>query len=232
MLKLIHYGSNLNLFIPTPEDVGAYYMCNRDVGKRYFFMQFTIPNPFKDLFLREKPENGYRIFVLGGSTAAGFPYANNLTFSHILCHLLQDAYPEKQIEVVNLGMAAICSYTLHDFMDEVLNQNPDAILIYAGHNEFYGALGVASIEFLGQNPRVVRTYLKLTQFRTFLFIRNIIGQIKKRFNKIKYNRDEVEPTATLMERIVSEQTIPLGSPLYQKGMNQFQQNLDAILKKT
>ncbi len=103
-------------------------MCNRDVVKRYFFIQFTIPNPSKDLFLREKPENGYRIFLLGGSTVAGFPYANNLTFSRILCHQLQDAYLEKHIEVVNLGMATICSYTLHDFMDEVLNQNPDAIL--------------------------------------------------------------------------------------------------------
>ena len=30
------------------------------------------------------------------------------------------------------------------------SQEPDAVLIYAGHNEYYGALGVGSTESLGR----------------------------------------------------------------------------------
>jgi len=37
-------------------------------------------------------------------------------------------------------MAAINSYALLDMVDEVIQQSPDAVLIYTGHNEYYGAL--------------------------------------------------------------------------------------------
>jgi hypothetical protein len=36
------------------------------------------------------------------------------------------------------------SYTFYDKIDEILKEDPDAILIYAGHNEFYGELGIGS----------------------------------------------------------------------------------------
>ena len=58
-------------------------------------------------------------------------------------------------------MAAINSYTLLDFMDEILEQSPDALLIYTGHNEYYGALGVGSEQSLGNSRWLIHTYLKL-----------------------------------------------------------------------
>jgi len=81
-------------------------------------------------------------------------------FSRILNQRLSDAFPEKQIEIVNTATAAINSYALLDFMDEILEKQPDAILIYAGHNEFYGALGVASTETLGKFRPLIKLYLK------------------------------------------------------------------------
>ena len=147
-LRVFQYGGNSALFVSAPDELANYKMCNWDVARRYFFMQSTIPNPSKDLFLKKKPENGYRIFVLGGSTAAGYPYGDNVMFSRILYYRLSDAFPDKLIEVVNTAMSAINSYALLDFMDDILANKPDAILIYAGHNEFYGALGVASMESL------------------------------------------------------------------------------------
>ena len=41
-------------------------------------------------------------------------------------------------------MAAVNSYVLLDFVDEILDVDPDAVLIYAGHNEYLGVFGVAS----------------------------------------------------------------------------------------
>lgn len=231
VLNLANYGGNLSLFVTGEDDVSHYRMLNRDVGKRYFFMQSTTPRPSKDLFLKEKPANGYRIFVMGGSTTAGFPYANNLMFSRILSHQLQDAFPEKHIEVVNTAMAAINSYTLVDFMDEILDKQPDAILIYAGHNEYYGALGVGSLESLGSSQWLVHAYLKLKRYRIFLALRDLIGKVRQLLGPAASSGEQIDPTATLMERIVAEQEIPYKSNLYEHGKLQFKNNLNKIIEK-
>ncbi|MBN1695612.1 hypothetical protein JW879_09510 [candidate division WOR-3 bacterium] len=230
ILRLFNYGGNLHLFISAPEEVSDYYRCNPDIGKRYFYRQFTIPDPPKDLLLKEKPENGYRIFVLGGSTTAGFPYGNNLMFSRILWRRLQDVFPDKRIEVVNTAMAAVNSYTLLDFTDEILEYEPDLILIYAGHNEFYGALGVGSLESIGHNRSLIKVYMKIQHLRLFRLLRELINRVVSVFKKNDaYNPEDL--TATLMERIVSEQVIPLGSELYELGKKQFRSNLEEILRK-
>jgi|GEM_PF-39838 len=231
-LRLFGYGGDLRLFIPAPDEVSQYYLINRDVARRYFFMQNTVPRPTKDLFLREKPRNSYRIFVLGGSTTAGFPYGNNLTFSRILDRRLAETFPDLRIEVVNVSMAAISSYTLLDFTDEILAQKPDLLIIYAGHNEFYGAMGVGSMESLGRNPAVARVFLRLGRYRLFLLMREFAGGIRKTTTRAVHGATEDDPTATLMARIVAEQTIPLDSPLYHKGKEQFRRNLTAILEKS
>jgi tetratricopeptide (TPR) repeat protein len=230
ILRLFNYEGNLHLFIPAPEEVSNYYLCNPGIGKRYFYRQFTVPDPTKDLFLKEKPENGYRIFVLGGSTTAGFPYGNNLMFSRILWRRLQDIFPEKRIEVVNTAMSAINSYTLLDFIDEILEYKPDLILIYAGHNEYYGALGVGSSESIGHSRSLIKIYMKTQHLRLFRLLRELINRVMSVFRKNDvYNPEDL--TETLMERIVSEQVIPLGSELYELGKEQFRSNLEEILQK-
>ena len=231
ILRLFNYGGDLRLFISAPDEVSNYYRCNPDVSKRYFYKQFTTPTPPKDLFLKEKPENGFRIFVLGGSTTAGFPYGNNLMFSRILWRRLQDAFPEKRIEVVNTAMSAINSYTLLDFTDEILKYDPDLILIYAGHNEFYGALGVGSLESIGRSRFLIKIYMKIQHLRLFRLLRQIINRLISTFKKDDLQNPK-DFNATLMERIVSEQIIPLGSELYKRGKKQFSSNLDEILQQT
>ncbi|MBN1782493.1 hypothetical protein JW948_15260 [bacterium] len=231
ILQLFRYGGDLRLFLPMRGDMSAYYQINSEVSRRYFFMQKTTPTPGRDLFLKKKPENGFRIFVLGGSTAAGFPYGNNLMFSRILGQRLDEAFPDKIIEVVNVSMSAVNSYTLLDFTDEVIRQHPDLVLIYAGHNEYYGAMGVGSMESLGRNPGWVRATLSLRKFRLFLLARNGIALLRKSVSKAVHGATEVDPTATLMARIVSNKTIPYGSALYKLGLKQFGENLDIMMTR-
>lgn len=230
-LRVSNYGGDMRLFIPAPEGKTAYLTCNPNVARRYFIAQSIIPTPPKQLFLREKPENGYRIFVLGGSSAAGFPYETNGSFPNILARELSKTFPDRRIEVVNVSMSAVNSYTLLDLTDEILEQSPDAILIYTGHNEYYGALGVGSVQSLGTARWLVRTYLNLESFRTFLLLRDFIGWIRTGVSGILYKGSETAPSATLMESIVAEQTIPYGSELYEEGKQQFEENMDAILQK-
>jgi hypothetical protein len=137
-LRIVGYGDNYRLFLDFPgKEFREYRYINPEIGKKYF-QKLDYNRPCGDMFLKKKPENGFRIFVLGSSTVLGFPYDQNLIFSRILQERLQDCYPEKKIEVINTALTAINSYTLLDYMDDVLKEDPDAILIYAGHNEFYG----------------------------------------------------------------------------------------------
>ena len=123
-LCIFQYGGDRRLFISIPYDNSPYYGINTEIGRRYFYQDNFSPTPRKDLFLKIKPENGYRIFVLGGSTTAGFPYGNNITFPRILHRRLADTFPDRHIEVINMSMTAINSYTLLDFMDDILKQKP------------------------------------------------------------------------------------------------------------
>lgn len=231
ILQVFRYGGKLDLFITARSEYSKYKMVNPYIGRRYFALQSSYPDPSNDVFLKEKPDNGYRIFVIGGSTAAGYPYSENLLFSRILNQRLSEVFPKKYIEVVNTATAAINSYTLLDFMDEILDNQPDAILIYAGHNEYYGALGVASAESLGKFRWAVRLYLNLEKYRTFLLIRDVITRFQIWIGNLFNGGSTSDPTATLMERIVAEQKIVYGGALYELGKEQFKKNLTDILKK-
>jgi tetratricopeptide (TPR) repeat protein len=230
-LRLTQYGGESKLFIPTPDEKSEYYGINRQVSRRYFLQDDFWPTPRKDLFLRKKSENSYRIFVLGGSTTAGFPYGHNVSFPRILQRRLSDTFSDRRIEVVNTAMTAINSYTLLDFMDEILQQQPDALLIYAGHNEFYGALGVGSVESLGKHRSIVLTYLGMQRFKTFQLLRNGVHAIRHAFNKSPEPETVFDPMKTQMARIVKEKEIPLNHDLYRLGEKQFKANLRAILRK-
>ncbi|MBO6523846.1 MAG: hypothetical protein JJ971_08480 [Balneolaceae bacterium] len=224
------YMGNTDLFVDPNIPTDEYLIPNPNFAARYFFYTNTIPNPSIDVFLKKKPENGYRVFAMGGSSAAGYPYGFNGTYSRVVEDVLQDAMPDRNVEVVNVGISAISSYTLYDQVDEIIEQEPDAVMIYAGHNEFYGALGVGSNENLGAFPGFVRFYLRLQRFKTFMLLRTIIVDSGKWFAET-FSGKEIDPSATLMERIVDSRSIELGGPQYELAMIQFESNLNAIVSK-
>ena len=231
-LRLSDYGPNLDLFIPVESggDGLARLMTNPDVALRYFSRVGRTPQPPPDVFLEEKPANGYRIFMMGGSTVAGWPYPNNVMSSRVLRQRLADAFPDRRIEVVNVGIAAVNSFTLLDLVDEILDRDPDAILIYAGHNEFYGALGAASAESLGNSRWMVNTYLALLRFRTVRALGDMVAAIREsridRDQKADYDR--IYPT--LMSRMIVR-NVPYASDAYRAGERNFRENLDDILDR-
>ncbi len=227
LLRIGNYGGNLDLFIYPERFGGEYGMLNHHYHEKFFFQTTTFEAGRGDVFLREKPENGFRIFVLGASTTESFPYGYNGMFSLVIRDMLQDVLPGRHVEVVNLGITATNSYALYDQTREILKQEPDAIMIYSGQNEYYGALGVASAEMIGRNPAFVRTYMILYRYRTFLMLRDAIGWTLNRLTGF----DKYEEPGTLMQRMAQEHSIPLGSEMYEAGKRQYSNNLDVILQK-
>jgi tetratricopeptide (TPR) repeat protein len=228
LLRIFNYGDNYRLFREHELYGKTYRMCNPDYGKKYFcFLPYTSPYP--DLFLKDKPKNCFRIFVLGSSTVYGFPYEAGTRFSRILQERLQDTYTEKRIEVVNIAITAINSYTFQDIIDEIFPEKPDAILIYAGHNEFYGGMGIGSKDAFGQVRWLKLLHLKLMDFKTYQLIRSVIFGIKKAISRP--GTQEFAETATLMERSAANRAIEYNSKIYRLTQACFEKNMGTVLKK-
>jgi tetratricopeptide (TPR) repeat protein len=220
-LRIAGYGLDTRQWV----EKGDKYIINPDLALRYFNKVKKLPSTIQDVFDIEKKENAYRIFVLGGSSAAGFPYMPMGSFSRYIRKRLEMNYPDKHVEVVNIAMAAVNSYTLLDLIPGVIEKEPDVILIYAGHNEYYGALGVGSMESFSSSRAMVNTILYLNHFKTTQFIRNVIkGDAAKSMGEREMR------SGTLMARMAEKKSIPYGSPLFHQGIDQFEGNLRAIIE--
>lgn len=225
-LRVADYGEVTPYWEPLSPDFPDYLVLNSEISKKYFNNLNNGPTPWPDPFLKVKTDRTFRIFVLGESSAAGYPYDLNATFSQEIERRLTLLYPGWNIEVVNTGMSAISSYTLLDLTDPIIEQKPDAILIYTGHNEYYGALGVGSSVSIGNMRWIVKWTLKLEQYRTVQLVRSFLGWL------MSVGADEMEAkTGTLMEQMVKEQSIPFRSSLYETGLSQFRGNMSDILSK-
>lgn len=223
-LRVIGFGQDYPLFVPV-EAASDYLVMNPEVAHRYFNQEVRVPTGLHDAFRADKDSTVVRIFVQGGSSAAGYPYYYGGSFSRMLEQRLQQSWPTRKVELVNVAMAAVNSYTILDQVDDILAQSPDAVLIYAGHNEFYGALGVGSSQSLGRNRHVVNLYLRLQSWRILQLIRNGLSRAAQMLS-----RDQ-SSSSTLMERMVRRQEIELDSDVYQAGMQQFRGNLRSILNR-
>lgn len=223
-LRIAGVGEDLSLF--TQANDPGYLRVNPIVAKRYLG-NFGFTVPLNDQFLAKKPANSYRIFILGESTVVGFPYDANISFSRILQYRLQSVFPEKRIEMINTGLTAVSSYTLLDFIDEILQQKPDAILMYAGHYEFYGALGVASVENGGNVRWLKSAHLALIRFRLYQLVRNSLAWISQLIHPVGLE----EAKGTLMQKIVGNNPVEYGSAVYDGGIEQFWVNVHKLLER-
>jgi tetratricopeptide (TPR) repeat protein len=221
-LRLFGYGEDYPLFIPV-DGFPDLLVQNPVVARRYFLHQRNVPNANADYFAREKPPAGLRVVALGESSTAGFPFYWGAAFPRVLGNRLQAAYPERHVEVINTAMAAINSYALLDFVDEVIAIEPDVVVVYAGHNEYYGALGAASSESLGRSPAVVRAFLSLRRVRTVELLRDAVGAAQRA------TRPAGRPDGTLMARMIGEQAVPLDGETFRAGHRQFVENMDRLL---
>ncbi|MBE9464738.1 hypothetical protein ACFP1I_18065 [Dyadobacter subterraneus] len=223
-LRTFNYGNDLSLFIEYPQDKN-YLFLNPDASKRYFSNQKNATTGNVEPFKKKKENGTLRFFVLGESTTIGYPYFHNGSFHRWLLYRLTHIYPDQKFEIVNISLTAVNSYTVAGFAKEVINYEPDAVLIYTGHNEYYGALGVGSTENIGGNRFLIKLILKLRELKIIQLITNF-------YDKIISTTSSKNPDSegTRMQRMVSEQKIPYQSDLYKRGVEQFQGNMDETLE--
>jgi lysophospholipase L1-like esterase len=226
-LRLFNYGMDYTIFKPVYENYPGKLFINPNLPRKYFTGLKNAPSVVPDAFDKIKKANAFRVFVLGESSTAGWPYIPNASFPREIKRRLELLYPDNEIEVINCGVSAINTYTIRDMVPAIIKEKPDLILIYTGHNEYYGALGAASSISLGHFRSLINLYLAMQKFKTTQLVENTIRGITGIFHKSI--DDSPSSSETLMSIMIGNSLIPFDSDLYKTGVEQFEGNLNDIL---
>ncbi|MEK9138141.1 MAG: tetratricopeptide repeat protein, partial [Bacteroidota bacterium] len=225
-LRLFNYGGNLSLVTKRMLGGKEYYFINRAVARRYFAQPgAVIPEPADDTFEIKKSKNTKRIFCLGESTMAGFPFEFHATAPSFMRDRLKVLLPQFNVEVINVGLSAIGTFVVQDFMDELLPYEPDLFIIYVGHNEFYGIYGVGSSINVPGGPWLARLNLGLQKTRAFLLLRDGYLWLQRQLSGT-----DQKPSQSLMGQMVGNQTIPLHGELYKIAREVYRDNLVDLIE--
>lgn len=221
-LRIGGFASERRAALKPIENEPGWVGFNPEYASRYFrgFLPALAFNPFRE----DRVAGSIRVVALGGSSTAGFPYQWYHGFPAALERHLMDAYPGRAVEVINLGMTAVNSYTLQDLTRHVERMRPDLVVIYAGHNEFYGALGAGTTpDALPKGAWFGRTWLTLKRSALVLALEQLL------VGPPDYGIDAASNERTLMARVVENATIEKDGRIYAAGIEQFRSNMDVVL---
>ena len=220
--RLLPFYDPLPLFIDGP--VAGYLQPNPQIVRRYvntYAAAAPKVAPDTQYFLANKAKGTVRIVVAGESTAAGFPYGRFGSPAALLQEQLKRQYPDQSIEVISVAMAAINSYTVQDLLPEILAISPDAVVLYLGHNEYIGLLGVGSRFAFSDSRRLTLAWLWLRRLAIYQLMEQVLTP-----------EAPASASKTAMSQVANSQGVAYGSTAYQQGVQQFQQNLDHIYQQT
>jgi len=175
---VVGYGPPKDLFIRHQAGSEDLWLINRRISELFFPSWATKP-PAYELLSAERQPNSYRIIAMGASTTVGDPFGAQTAFPRLLGEMLSDAQPERSYEVANCGVVAISSLDVLLLHRQALKYEPDAILIYTGHNEAYGADGVDSPiqkAFTSRGP--AKFWLWFRNLRLVRVVRNAMGSLR------------------------------------------------------
>ncbi|OGK11240.1 MAG: hypothetical protein A2W80_00575 [Candidatus Riflebacteria bacterium GWC2_50_8] len=158
------YGYDTSLFIKDNMPDGKPCLRINYQAARRFFPGNLARRPLPEIMPALKPEKRLRIFVLGESAARGEKLAD-FSFARMLETALNKGSSEQVAEVINTGIPAINSWVLREFCKETIDYQPDALVIYAGHNEFIGPYGPASVFGLAKNRAAALTGIWASSLR-------------------------------------------------------------------
>ncbi len=222
----------LRVFSPRPPDALAdtvsfdgiiWYQTNRTFLRKYFPAKTPLVPEFKTtLFRKEKTQNTFRIICLGESSMFGTPYDMNANIPGLVRKQLRRIYPGKEIEVVNLGASAINTNVIRDLAPELLAYQPDLILVYTGHNEFYGPDGVGASFLERHSSWMTRLKYAAREFRLMQLLQEWLGG--------SGGGGQKGETPNLMHQVSQGSLVALDSDETHRIVMLFEENLRAILQ--
>ena len=153
------------------------FVLNED-GTRYEIPRARQSHFCPESFAAKKGDREFRVFVLGGSTVFGRPYAKETSFTTWLELSLNAADPEHDYDVVNCGGVSYASYRLAPIMQELLARQPDLFIFYEGHNEFLEDRTYQNIK--QTPPALAAVHERVARSHTYTLIRALAQRLRGR----------------------------------------------------
>ena len=173
-------------------------------------------------FYEPKAASTVRIVLVGESAMKGFPEPRHLAASAFLGEMLKDVWPDRKVEVINLGTTAIASCPVLGIMTEALNYEPDLVIVSTGHNEFFGTYGVASTGWAGAKPWMLR----VTRFiHSVALVQGLEKLLPSR------GADESKGNKTLMQMMMGRSYVAPDDWRRQAAANNLEHNVGAMIDR-
>ncbi len=117
--------------------------------------------------LPQKAEGDVRIFVYGGSTVWGWP-TPRVGFVAQMQAFLEERYDEGRVEVRNFGVGAASSARVLREVTASLRDEPDAIVVMTGHNEFLWPIQATDVRLLEDTAQSMHTFALVRAVERFV----------------------------------------------------------------
>ncbi len=222
LLRIFDPSLNSPLVESVQNDGKEAYQINRGSLVKYFPSDNVIVPELKpSLFKKHKAAKDFRIVCLGESSMFGTPYQMNANIPSILRKQLRHQFPYLEFEVINLGAAAVNSNVILDLAKQAVEYEPDLIVAYMGHNEFYGPDGVGASFLERDFPFLIPLKYHLRELRIVAWFQRKMREYAASVNSGERN---------LMKEVSRNDRVELNSPDAEWVFGQFEANLTALTK--
>lgn len=172
-LRIIGYGYSASTTVKCKLNGKDFYRNNWKFGWRFFPRDIARASE-SFIFSSDKPDDVYRIFILGASAANGSPHPA-FGFGRFLEVMLRRMYPGVKFEIINTAMVAINSHVVLPIARDCARHESDLFIVYLGNNEVTGPYGAGTVYTVpGSNLSLIRASIafkgtRLGQMITALF---------------------------------------------------------------
>ncbi len=146
----------------------------------------------------EKSAEGWRVFVLGESSAHASYYPIEDGFAAHLENGLRARHPNQDLEVINAGVGAALSDEIAHYSFEALRYGADLLVLYLGNNDMSHFVAMAG--FRGYSPRRIALRYALDRSRLIRVISDLLPQQVRRIGARSDTQDAFLDTEAMTDQ--------------------------------
>jgi len=225
LLGFLHLGrydteftprSSFPLFIPGEGEFANDYVTNPHFRGALSFQKFA----------RRKGKGVFRVFVLGGSAALGWPGEESDSFTGYLRRSLDLAAPGR-FEIVNVAGMSYGSHRVLDLLKDVVRHEPDLVVVYSGNNEYVERNVLPSADRRGGPMYTIRNQLSRTNI--YRALRLVLWKIPG-FGKLLARSRSVDITDLRYSPAVNRGTLHKSSVVDDQVFGNYRRNLSEMAR--
>lgn len=208
-------NSNPDWFIRDEKNNTTHISFNEAALSSRYYSFSTSPYFSSQNFSLPKNKNAKRIFVIGNTVVSGWPYTERQSIATKVKALLTKFNLLNNVEIIPISFAGFNSSNAVELINEIKTFDPDMIILFMGHNEFYTHDDLT--------PRLGEISFNLVDMVDRLLIE--IG-LKK---EITFDKN-IHDLETVFPELVPKRTIIKSDPEYISAVKNFRNNLSEIIK--